>query len=29
MFLTSSRKRGIHPLNVRHFEYFHGCECLS
>jgi hypothetical protein len=24
MFLASEFTRGIHPLNVRHFEYFHG-----
>ena len=29
MFLASVLMRGTHPLNVRHFEYFHWHECLS
>ena len=29
MFLASVLMRGTHPLNVRHFEYFHWDECLS
>ena len=29
MGLSSALMRGITPLDVRHFEYFQGGECLS
>jgi hypothetical protein len=29
MFRASALMRGIHPLDVRHFEYYQGGECVS
>jgi hypothetical protein len=29
MVLASARLRGIPPLDVHHFEYYQGGECLS
>jgi hypothetical protein len=29
MVLASALMRCIHPLDVRHFEYYQGGECLS
>ena len=29
MVLASARLRGIPPLDIRHFEYYQGGECLS
>ena len=29
MVLASVRLRGIPPLDIRHFEYYQGGECLS
>jgi hypothetical protein len=29
MFLAKAVMRGIHPLNVRHFEYFQGGKIIA